>query len=189
MPQNESYTSTLLLSLIYYLVPELDVSLLPRRGHLGRLLGMPQHAGDGCTAAIHLELLVHLARLPVVEEDASHAVARHEELAVRADVDPDRRPSRVVAAVHLLPVLAELVRCRVDQDLVVGLESDVLGAGVQGGAGYWVEVRLRDVFDRYLIIRLVCSRMPWQLRRIERTQYLLARPSSSTVCSCRQTLT
>ena len=90
---------------------------------------MPLDAVDGLVAG--LELVVHLAGLPIPEADVALGVAAGEELAIGAAGDVDGCSGVVVAAVALLPVLAELVGRAVDDDLVVGaLVGDVLARRV-----------------------------------------------------------
>jgi len=108
-------------------IPHLDIPTRAGGEHLARLLGVPQHRGDGAARGVDLELLVQLGRLPVPEVGEAGGVARGEELAVGRDIEADGGAARAVAAVDLLAVLAELVRGRVDEHLVVGLEGHVLG--------------------------------------------------------------
>lgn len=109
------------------LIPHPNLTLRPRRKHLTRLLFRPSHTVDGSTTRVRVDLVVHLARLPVPEADVSAGIARSNELPVGTADQPDAGAGGVVAAPGLLAVLAELVRGRrVGDDGVVGaLVEDV----------------------------------------------------------------
>ena len=128
-------------------IPVFNRSVQVPGNHLGRLPRMPLHRQHRTVA--RLDLMPHLARLPVPEADVASAVAAGNELAVRTDRHVARVARRVVAAEPLLPVLSEPVRRRVYRDLVVGaLECDVLARRVRRAAHHAVHVWLGDEFDR-----------------------------------------
>lgn len=99
------------------LVPVPDLPIHARRDELARLLRVPRDASDGLVA--RLELVVHLARLPVPEGDVAGRVAAGEELAIWADSQVDGRARVVVAPVRFLPVLPELFVRTVHHYLIV----------------------------------------------------------------------
>lgn len=105
---------------------------------------MPLDAAD--LTVLDLDLVEHLAALPVPKGDVATRISAGQELAVGADVDVYGASGVVVAAVALLAVLAEFVVARIDDDLVVGaLVGDVLARGVGGSAGHGEQVRLSNV--------------------------------------------
>ena len=86
---------------------------------------MPLHRQDGCVT--RLDLVPHLACLPVPEAYIASAVTGADELSVGTDGHIGRVPSNVVAPVALLAILAEPVSRGIDGDLIVGgLHGDVL---------------------------------------------------------------
>lgn len=83
-------------------------------------MGMPVHTSDGATfLPTSLDLMVHLASLPVPEADIATAVTRSKELTIRRDLEVDSIPGSIMPNEALLPVLTEFVRRAVDDDLVV----------------------------------------------------------------------
>ena len=108
---------------------------------------MPLTRDDG-TISTSLNLMPHLARLPVPEADITGGVATHDDLAVGADIDVDRIPSVIMAAEALFAILSKAFGAGVYDDLVVcGLEGDEFAGRVGGRADHAEHVRFGDEFD------------------------------------------
>jgi hypothetical protein len=130
------------------LVPELQHTIEIARDDLGRLPRMPLHGQDG--RITRLDLVPHLARLPVPETHVASAVSGADELSIRTDGNIRRVPSNVVALVALLSVLPESLWGGIDGDLVVrGLHRNVFSRGMRSCADHGEHVRLGDELDGY----------------------------------------
>lgn len=98
---------------------------------------------------MRLDLMPHLAALEIPKADEAGRVPGHQELPVWTDRNIDGVPRRVVAAEALLAVLAEAIRGRVHDDLVVRrLERNGFAVRVRRGAHEREQMGLGDVLDR-----------------------------------------
>src|ERR1700722_10640722 len=91
-------------------IPIFNYPLNSAGDNLAGLLRMPIHTGHGSALfPTSLDLVIHLARLPVPETDESTAVAGRDELSVRGNDDIDGISGVVVAPKAFLTILSELV--------------------------------------------------------------------------------
>ena len=85
---------------------------------------MPLHSKYRCITC--LDLMPHLARLPVPEAYVTAAITRADKLSVRADSHVRRITSDIVTPIALLSILPEAIGGGIDCDLVVGrLEGNI----------------------------------------------------------------
>lgn len=111
---------------------------------------MPIKTGR-CTALFPacLNLMVHLARLPVPEAHIPGAITGADKLPVRRDLEVDTISGIVVPTETLFAVLTEFICRAVHNDLVIaGLESDVFPVWMGCSAREREHVWFRDEFDR-----------------------------------------
>ena len=107
---------------------------------------MPLHSQD--RRLTRLNLMPHLARLPVPEAHIPTAVSTRYKLAVGTDSHVRSIARDIMAPVALLAVLAETIGRRVDCDLVVaGLERNILARGVRSRAHHTIHIWFRNELD------------------------------------------
>merc|ERR1712127_82152 len=125
-------------------VPELDDPVPAGRGHLARLVRVPQNLD--AHVVVSLPLGEQLGRLPVPDVDLAVAVTAGDVALLRGEVYAARIPGHHVTLEHLLPQLLEAVADLVDGDLVVeALARDELAVGGGGDGRHGVHGGVSDV--------------------------------------------
>ena len=130
-------------------IPVLNDPLQTRRSNPTRRLPIPLHTRNRrALLPASLELMHHLARLPVPKAHPPTTIAARHKTAIGANIHVDGISTRIMPDEPLLPILAEPVRAGVDVDLVVaGLQRDGLVRRVRDRAREGEHVRLGDELD------------------------------------------